>query len=121
MPSSASRRRVEIPAELYERLRERAEERQIPVAAYATWLLIDALDGRDVHQLHPTIEQRLDEVLRIVRQLHERQQAEPREYVRLELPESYDPLRSPRDEERMSSGRRRLVAELRREGEERRQ
>lgn len=117
MPSSANRRRIEIPADLYERLRARAEERQIPVAAYATWLLIDALDGFDAHQLHPTIEQRLDEILRIVRQMQERQQTEPREYVRLELPEGYDPLRSPRDEEQMSSGRRRLVAELRREGE----
>ncbi len=119
MPSSTNRRRVEIPAELYERLRERADERQIPVAAYVTWLLIDALEGRAVQRLHPTIEQRLDEVLAIVRQMHE-QQSQPREYVRLELPDGYEPLRGPRDEERITSGRNRLVAELRREGEEQR-
>ncbi len=119
MPSSASRRRVEIPAELYERLRERAEERQIPVAAYVTWLLIDALEGRDVNRLHPTIEERLDEVLAIVRQM-QAQQAQPREFVRLEIPEGSNLLRPAHHEGWTTSERSRLVAELRRPDEEQR-
>lgn len=116
MPSSPNRRRVEIPEELYERLRERAEKRQIPVAAYVTWLLIDGLEEHDVQQLHPTIDQRLDELLAIVRQIQAQHQTPPREYVRLELPEGYEPLRRSVDEDRVANGRRQLVAELRREG-----
>lgn len=118
MPSSSNRRRIEIPAGLYERLRERAEEREIPVAVYVTWLLSEALEGGLRQQLHPTTDQRLDEVLAIVRQMQADQQAQTaREYVRLRLPDDYTPLRGPSDSGQMSRHRDRLIVELRQEAE----
>lgn len=43
MPSSANRRRIELPNELHERLRVRAERAGMTVAALAAALLTDAL------------------------------------------------------------------------------
>ncbi|MCO5176178.1 MAG: hypothetical protein M9890_04280 [Thermomicrobiales bacterium] len=118
MPSSSNRRRIEIPAGLYERLRERAEERGIPVAALVTWLLTETLDEQGRPQLHPTADQRLDEVLAIVRKMQADQQAQAaREYVRLRIPEGYVPLMVPSESERLSRHHERLIVELRQEAE----
>ena len=127
MPSSTNRKRIEIPSDLYDQLATRAEQHDVPVSALATFLLLEALHGPP---LHPSLEQRLAEILTTVRALRdattEQQHAmrsvqdelgETREYMLLRFPEGMtDVLKhQPRDEPRLRSSRRRLIEQLRSE------
>ena len=125
MPSSANRKRIEIPSDLYDRLSREAERHGVPVSALATFLLLDALNGPS---LHPTLEQRLEEILTIVRDLrststeqHREMRTvrdeigETREYMLLRFPEGVtDALnRNPERKERLRGSRQRLIEQLR--------
>ncbi len=125
MPSSSNRKRIEIPSDLYDRLSREAEQHGVPVSALATFLLLDALNGPN---LHPTLEQRLDEILTAVRELraasteqHREMRnvrdeiGETREYMLLQFPEGMTDIlsRNPERKERLRGSRQRLIEQLR--------
>ena len=127
MPSSVNRKRIEIPGDLYDQLAARAEHHGVPVSALATFLLLEALNGPP---LHPSLDQRLEEILTSVRDLRdantEQQKAmrtvraelgETREYMLLRFPEGTNDIlkRQPQDEQRLRTSRRRLIDQLRTE------
>lgn len=125
MPSSANRKRIEIPSDLYDRLSQEAEQHGLPVSALATFLLLDALNGPS---LHPTLEQRLDEILSLVRNLqsasteqHRQMRTvrseigETREYMLLKFPEGVTDVlnRNPTRKDDLRGSRQRLLDQLR--------
>lgn len=127
MPSSSNRKRIEIPSDLFDHLASQAEQHGVPVSALATFLLLEALNGP---QLHPTLEQRLDEILASVRDIRaatsERNDTvrssrdelgETREYMLLRFPEGATDIltRHQRDEKRLRTSRQRLIDQLRTE------
>ena len=127
MPSSSNRKRIEIPSDLYDRLAVQAEQHGVPVSALATFLLLEALNGP---QLHPTLEQRLDEILASVRNIRTAttedndavrsvrdELGETREYMMLRFPEGTTDIlkHHRRDEKHLRTSRQRLIDQLRTE------
>jgi hypothetical protein len=118
---------VEVPSDLYDRLRGEADRRDVPVASLATWLLMQALD---VEGPHPTVHEQLDEIARMVREIHERiaqqgqavqgvqgQVNEMREYMELRIPPDVPILRSHSNlsMDQAHESRNRLIDEMKRE------
>jgi len=70
MPSSQNRRRIEIPADLYQRLTVRAEHDRTTVAALAARLLHDGLTTPTAQDALGTIQQQLSAIYERLDSLH---------------------------------------------------
>jgi hypothetical protein len=72
MPSSQNRRRIEIPADLFSQLAQRAGDEQTTVAALATRLLVEGMATSSLHQELRLQRGVLEDVQQQLAQVHER-------------------------------------------------